>query len=98
MAFGKQSSGLEKAAQALATAGAVAHAAFFMLFIYRVFGRSWLYAVLAILALVGMGANFVGFMLIKHGGKVGARKWGMWCIAFSTADAALLLALASVIG
>jgi hypothetical protein len=93
-----RSTGLEKAAQALATAGAVAHAAFFMLFVYRVFGVSWLYAVLALLAGVGMAANFVGFMLIKHGGKVGARKWGMWCIAFSTADAALLLVLASVLG
>ncbi|HQY64626.1 MAG: hypothetical protein IPF92_00515 [Myxococcales bacterium] len=95
--FGR-STGLEKAAQALATAGAIAHAAFFTLFIYRVFGTSWLYLVLAVLALVGLGANFVGFMLIKHGGRVGARKWGMWCIAFSTADAALLLTLASILG
>ncbi len=93
-----RSTGLEKAAQALATAGAVAHAAFFMLFIYRVFGTSWLYLVLAALALFGMGANFVGFMLIKHGGKAAARKYGMWCIAASTADAALLLVLASTLG
>lgn len=93
-----RSTGLEKAAQALATAGGVAHAAFFMLFIYRVFGTSWLYLLLAALALFGMGANFVGFMLIKHGGKAAARKYGMWCIAASTFDAAALLVLASILG
>ncbi len=93
------SSAVEKAAKALATAGGVAHVAFFSLFAFRVFTSSPFgkvaNIVLAILALVGLTSEFVGYSLVKYGGKTRARKFGYYAIALSTGLAALLLAAAS---
>ena len=87
------------AAKALATACGVAHATFFGIFAWRVIGRSGFGVVawiaLAVLALVGLGCNFVGYYLIKHGGRSPARLWGYWAIALSSALAGVLLAIAS---
>lgn len=93
---------IDGAAKALATAGGVAHMAFFSVFAYRVIGRdlgfgtiAW--AILAALALLGIGANFVGYYLIKHGGRWKAQKWGYLSIAASTALAGVLLAFATFV-
>ena len=90
---------IEKAAKALATAGGIAHVAFFSLFAFRVVTSSPLgkmaNIVFAVLALLGLAAEFVGYSLIRYGGKTPARKWGYYAIALSTALAAVLLAAAS---
>lgn len=91
---------VDGAAKALAAAGGVAHMAFFTVFAYRVIGRgpglgSIGWAILAFVALLGMGANFVGYYLIKHGGRWKAQKWGYLAIAASTALAGVLLAFAT---
>ena len=90
---------IDKAAKALATAGGVAHVAFFTLFAFRVFTSGPIGKVMnivfAVVALVGLGAEFVGWSLLKFGGKTRARKLGMWAIALSTALAAVLLVAAS---
>ena len=94
--FGKQSSGIERAAMALAAAGGVAHAAFFTLFAWRVIGRDGIgtigWAVLALFALVGMGLNFAGFWLVRSSKW---RRWGYMAISVSTAIAGALLGIAS---
>lgn len=83
---------------ALAAAGGVAHAAFFMLFALRVIGREgigtlgWL--VLAALAGLGLALNFVGYILVKRGDR-GPRRWGYLAIAASTGLAGILLGIAS---
>lgn len=93
------SSGLQKAAGALATADAVAHVAFFSLFAWR--AATWdgasRYAsvVLAIVALVGLALGLVGAALVKYGGRTKARLFGFWGIGLSTALAGVLLLLAS---
>ena len=102
MAFGRPTSTVDKAAKALATAGGIAHIAFFSLFAYRVvssggFGR-YAHLLFAFLALVGLGSEFVGWSLMKYGGKTKVRKLGLWAIAFSTALAAGLLVVASLTG
>jgi hypothetical protein len=90
---------VDRAAKALAAAGGVAHMAFFTVFAYRVIGRGGFgaigWAILAAVALLGMGANFVGYYLIKHGGRWKAQKWGYLAIAASTALAGVLLAFAT---
>ena len=91
-------SGVERAAMALAAAGGVAHAAFFMLFALRVIGREGVgtvgWCILAALAGIGLGLNFTGYWLIKRGDKV-PRRWGYMAIAASTALAGILLGVAS---
>lgn len=93
-------SGVERAAMALAAAGGVAHAAFFMMFAWRVIGREgvgvagWL--LLTLLAGLGFGLNFVGYWLLKRGDRV-PRRWGYLAIATSTALAGILLATASMV-
>jgi len=98
---GAKLSSVEKAAMALAAASGVAHAAFFALFAWRVIGREGLgtvgWAVLALLALVGLGLNFVGYWLIKRG-EGALRKWGYMSVAASTALAAVLLGISSWLG
>ena len=90
---------LDKAAKALATAGGVAHVAFFSLFAFRVVTSSPLSKlanlVFAGLALLGLGAEFVGYSLIRYGGRTRIRRYGLYAIALSTALAAVLLAAAS---
>ncbi len=93
------SGAIEKAAKALATAGGIAHVAFFSLFAFRVVTSSPLgkaaNVVFAVLALLGLATEFVGYSLIRYGGKTAARKWGYYAIALSTGLAAVLLAAAS---
>lgn len=90
---------VDTAAMALAAAGGVAHMAFFTLFALRVIGRwgveSILWVVLALLAALGLGANFVGYYLVKHGGRSRAKKWGYTSIAASSFLAGILLAVAT---
>lgn len=94
----RQNSSVEKAAMALAAATGVAHAAFFALFAWRVIGREGLgtvgWAVLALVSLLGLGFNFVGYWLIKRGEGL-LRRWGFTAVAASTLLAAVLLAIAS---
>ena len=93
------SGAIEKAAKALATAGGIAHVAFFTLFAFRVVTTSPLSKVanivFAVLAMLGLAAEFVGYSLIRYGGKTRVRKYGYYAIALSTGLAALLLAAAS---
>ncbi|MDF2693680.1 MAG: hypothetical protein K0S65_2063 [Labilithrix sp.] len=97
----KPYSGIERAAMALAAAGGVAHAAFFALFAWRVIGRDSIgtvgWIVLALVALVGLTLNFVGYWLIKRG-EGALRRWGFMAVAASTALAGILLAVASWTG
>lgn len=98
----RRSRGLAKAAKALATADGIAHVAFFWMFAWRivtagVLGRP-VAIVLALLAVVGLVTDVIGWMLVKHGGRTPAGKVGLWSIAASTALAALLLLLGSWTG
>lgn len=99
-----RTSHLTRAVTALAAAGAVAHGAFFLLFAWRIVAASGLFGgtfgragqmVLAAAALIGLVADFVGWSLVKHGGRLGARKYGLFAIAASTGIAAVLLAFAA---
>src|SRR5262245_37582872 len=97
----RQNSSVERAAMALAAACGVAHAAFFVLFAWRVIGRDgfgvigWL--ILAICALAGLALNVVGYWLIKRG-EGSLRRWGFMAVAASTALAGVLLGIASWTG
>ena len=98
--FGKKtSSGIERAAMALATAGGIAHVAFFGVFVSRVIGREGIgtigYAILAVFALAGIAMNFVGYWLIRQGGRPAARRLGYLAVSISTALAGALLAIAT---
>lgn len=99
--FRKKSGGkVDAIAMTLAAACGLAHVSFFTLFAWRVIGRagfgSVAWALLALMSLLGLGANAAGYYLIKHGGRTPARKWGYWMIAASTATAGVLLAIASL--
>jgi hypothetical protein len=89
---------VERAAMALAAAGGVAHAAFFVMFAWRVIGRDGLgvvaWAILALVALLGLGFNFTGYWLVKRG-STPLRRWGYLSIAASTLLASILLGIAS---
>ena len=97
--FGGRKGAVERAAMALAAAGGVAHAAFFTLFAWRVIGRGGIgavgYVVLALLALAGIVLNFVGYWLIRTGGRPRTRRLGYLAVSASTALAGVLLAVAS---
>lgn len=98
--FRTRNSAVERAAMTLAAAGGAAHLAFFTMYAWRVIGRdagfgTVGYIVLALVSLAGIGLNFIGYWLIKHGGQSGARKWGFMAVALSTALASGLLAVAS---
>jgi hypothetical protein len=92
-------SGLDKALTALSAAGGVAHLAFLSLFGFRSFAGEGLSRVLsvvcAVMAAVGFASNFVGWSLVRHGGRWKAKKVGVLAVAFSTLLAAILLAIAS---
>jgi hypothetical protein len=99
--FGIRSPGkVDIAAKALATACGVAHATFFGIFAWRVIGRdgigTFAWMALAATALLGLGVNFIGYYLIKNGGRSPARRWGYWAIAASSALAGVLLGIASM--
>lgn len=83
---------------ALAAAGGVAHGAFFMLFAFRVIGRDGFgtvgWAILAALAGLGFGLNFIGYWMLKKGDS-GPRRLGYLAVAASTALAGILLGIAS---
>jgi hypothetical protein len=84
---------------ALAAAGGVAHAAFFAIFALRVIGRGGIgsvaWVLLALLAAIGLGSNFIGYYLVKHGAGTRARKWGYMAIALSSFLAGILLGIAT---
>lgn len=86
---------IRRAAKALATADGVAHVAFFWIFVWRAIASGPIGKTFAIawtlLAVVGLVADVLGWMLVKHGGRTPAGKVGLWLIALSTAIAALLL-------
>lgn len=52
----------------------------------------------ALLAIVGLVADVVGWSLVKHGGKTRIRKFGLWAVAASTAISAALLVVSSLTG
>src|SRR3954454_2943025 len=83
-------------AKTLAAACAVAHVSFFTLFAWRIIGRGGMgsiaWALLALGAALGFGCNAAGYFLISKG----ARKYGLWAIAASTAIAGVLFAIAAV--
>jgi hypothetical protein len=89
---------VERAAMALAAAGGIAHAAFFAMFAWRVIGRDGFgvvaWVILALVALLGLGFNFVGYWLVKRGAPR-LRRWGYLSIAASTLLASVLLGIAS---
>ncbi len=90
------SSGVDKAASALAAAGGVAHTAFFLMFAWRTHAGegllSYFNLVWAALAGVGFLSNFFGWGMVKRNRS---RKYGMWGIALSTIIAAVLLVVAT---
>jgi hypothetical protein len=94
--------GLVRAAQALSAANGVAHVVFLSLFGWRFLFSGPVGKVVslpcAILALVGLAADIVGWSLVKHGGKSRVARYGMWAVAASTAVAAVLLVMASLTG
>ena len=98
----KPKGGLFRAAQALSAANGVAHVVFVSLFGWRFLFSGPLAKVVslpcAILALVGLAADVVGFSLIKAGGRTKIGKYGLWAVAASTALAAVLLIVASMTG
>jgi hypothetical protein len=93
---------LKKAATALAAANGVAHAAFLALFGWRfmVSGPVGKITgmVFAILAILGLASDAVGWAMVKHGGKTKIGRMGLWGVALSTALAAVLLFAASWTG
>jgi len=98
--FKRDNSGVEKAAMALAAAGGVAHGVFFALYAWKIIGKdvgfgTVGYIILALFALLGLGLNFIGYWLIKSGGRFAARKWGYLAVALSTTIASILLAISS---
>jgi hypothetical protein len=102
MFWSKPKGGLIRAAQALSAANGVAHVVFLSLFGWRLLFSGPLAKVVslpcAILAMVGLVADIVGWSLVKHGGKTKVGKFGLWAVAGSTAVAAVLLVVASLTG
>ena len=95
MFFRPRNGKVDTIAKTLAAACAVAHVSFFTLFAWRIIGRGGMgsiaWALLALAAGIGFGCNAAGYYLISKG----ARKYGLWAIAFSTGVAGLLLAIAA---
>jgi hypothetical protein len=95
----RRSSGLEKAARALATADGIAHVVYVGLFTWRIFSGSLVGKLLSVafvlLAMLGLGLGIVGSMLVKHGGPTRARTLGLYAVALSTGLAGFLLLVAS---
>jgi hypothetical protein len=93
---------VKKAATALAAANGVAHGAFLALFGWRVLASGPIgkiaAIVFALLALVGLASDAVGWALVRHGGRTKVGRMGLWGVALSTALAAVLLFAASWTG
>lgn len=91
----------DKALAALSGAGGVAHLAFLSFFGWRFFAGGAVSRLVsgpcAVAAMIGIALAFVGHALIKHGGRTKARMLGAWAVAASTALAAVLLTIASMI-
>lgn len=91
--------GLDRVIALLGTADAVAHVAFFWIFVWRLFSSGPLGRVTAIvwtvLAVTGLASAIAGRLIIKYGGRTPARRFGVWAIGASTALAGLLLVVAS---
>jgi hypothetical protein len=102
MFWSKSKRGLIRAAQALSAANGVAHVVFLSLFGWRFLFSGPLAKVVslpcALLAIIGLAADIVGWSLVKHGGKTRFGKFGLWAVAGSTAAAAVLLVMASLTG
>jgi len=94
--------GLLRAAKALSAASGVAHFVFLSLFGWRFLFSGPVAKVVsmpcAILALVGLAADVIGFSLIKAGGGTRVGRYGLWAVAGSSALAAVLLVIASLTG
>ena len=95
------STGLQKAAGALAAADSVAHIAFLSLFGWRFFAWDGIgrYAnvFFGTFAMVGFALGAVGWLLVKTGGRTRIGRLGFWGVGLSTMLAALLLVIASVV-
>jgi len=91
--------GLNRVLAVLGAADAVAHLAFFWIFLWKVISGGAFARVTAIvwtvLAGLGLLAAVVGRLLVKHGGRTPARRIGVWAIAASTALAGVLLVIAA---
>ncbi len=91
--------GLDRVIAVLGTADAVAHVAFFWIFVWRLFSSGAFGRVMAIvwtvLAVLGLTSAVVGRLIIKYAGRTPARRFGVWAIGASTALAGLLLVAAS---
>ncbi len=92
-----------RAAKALSAANGVAHVVFLSLFGWRfLFSFSPIAKMVsfpcAILAVVGLVADVVGFSLIKAGRQTRIGRYGLWAVAGSTGLAAVLLIIASLTG
>lgn len=89
--------GLDRVIAVLGTADAVAHLAFFWIFVWRVFSSGPMGRVFAIawtvLAALGLASAIIGRFIIKYGGPT--RKIGVWAVGASTALAGLLLVIAA---
>jgi hypothetical protein len=98
----KPKGGLVRAAQALSAANGVAQVVFLSLFGWRLFFSGPLAKMAALpcalLAVVGLVADVVGWSLVKHGGRTRIRKFGLWAVAASTAISAALLIVSSLTG
>ena|SRR5579862_6490854 len=102
MFWSKPKGGLVRATQALSAANGVAHLIFMTLFGWRFLFSGPLAKLVslpcAILAMIGLVADIVGWSLVKHGGGTRVSKFGVWAVAASTAVAAILLVMASLTG
>jgi hypothetical protein len=87
---------IDKAILALSTACGIAHAVFFTLYVGKtLFGDfGWGRTGLAIGAALGFALNFVGYSLVRYGGRFPVKKFGVLAIAGSTLLASLLLVFA----
>lgn len=98
----KPKAGLIRAVQALSAANGVAHVVFLSLFGWRFLFSGPIAKMVslpcAILAMIGLAADIVGWSLVKAGGKTRVGKYGLWAVAASTAVAAVLLVAASLTG
>ncbi len=91
--------GLVRVIGVLGAADAVAHVAFFWIFLWRIISGGSLARLTAVvwtvLAGLGLLAAVVGRLLVKHGGRTPARRFGVWAIGASTALAGVLLVIAA---
>lgn len=91
--------GLDRVIAVLGTADAVAHLAFFWIFVWRLFSAGALGRVAAVvwtvLAAAGLATAILGRLIIKYGGRTPARRFGVWAIGASTALAGFLLVVAA---